>query len=108
VEDVLYENMVGETVSGIQLTLNYHAGTPPTNKTATPELRRITLRNMHIKADKSFLDCEGLSDSTIAGIVFDNVTITGSTKQTCSYCSIAATANSSPQPEKGCTAPLYH
>ena len=35
----------GSVVSAIQLTLNYH-NVPATNSTATPTLRRITLKDM--------------------------------------------------------------
>ena len=101
VEDVLYENLEGKATSGIQLTLNYHTGTPPTNNTATPVLRRITIRNITVKTSDSFLECQGLSDSIIQDISFEDVTITGSDKQSCAFCEIAATGGSSPLPGKG-------
>ena len=36
VEDVLYENLEGSVIAGIQLTENYAKGTKKTNFTATP------------------------------------------------------------------------
>ena len=103
VEDVLYQNMTGDAIGGVQLTLNYHTTPGPTNDTATPVLRRITVRDLHVRTTKSFLDCEGLPESPITGIVFDNVTVTGSSSQKCSECIIAAGGGSSPAPK--CTAP---
>ena len=63
VEDVLYSNMSGKVESGIQLTLNYHK-VDKTNDTATPEMRRITIRDLHLQA-KSYLQCDGLDDSEV-------------------------------------------
>jgi len=97
VEDVLYENLEGDVVSAIQLTLNYHT-VPPTNATATPVMRRITVRDMHVKAKSSDLTCDGLNDSEIHDVVFTNVTITGSSKQDCSSCSITS-HDSRPKPK---------
>ena len=84
---MVYENLWGSVVSGISLTLNYE-DEPKTNSTATPEIRNITVRNVKLQADNYYLDCEGLLDSKIEGIVFDNVKVTGSSTQTCSQCSI--------------------
>jgi hypothetical protein len=36
VEDVLYENLEGSVIAGIQLTENYEKGEKPTNFSATP------------------------------------------------------------------------
>ena len=100
VENVLYQNLTGSVLAGIQLTLNYHPDTPPTNSSATPEMRNITLRNIDvsIKSGSSWLDCEGLPDSTIHGIVFDNVRVEGHGKETCKLCSIEVDSQSKPKP----------
>lgn len=45
VEAVVYENLTGVVRSSIQLTLNYHSA-GPTNVTATPVLRNVTLRDL--------------------------------------------------------------
>ena len=44
VEDVLYENLEGSVIAGIQLTENYAKGTKPTNVSATPGVRNSTRR----------------------------------------------------------------
>ena len=41
----MHRMYAGSVVSAIQLTLNYHS-VPATNSTATPTLRRITLKDM--------------------------------------------------------------
>jgi polygalacturonase len=89
VEDVVYENLWGSVQGGIQITLNYHS-TDKTNATATPTIRRVTVRDVVLDAKSSFLDCDGLDDSEISGIEFHNVTISGSSKQTCDKCQIHA------------------
>ena len=76
-----------------------HAGTPPTNATATPAMRRITIRNLKVKAHTQFLDCAGLSDSGIEDITFDDVVVTGTASQSCQYCSISADPGSTPRPK---------
>ena len=98
VEDVLYENLRGKTESGIQLTLNYHSA-DKTNTSATPVLRRITIRNVSIETKKSDLECNGLDDSKIDGITFEGVVVTGSSSQSCSECYIAADSATKPQPK---------
>ena len=87
--------------AAVQLTLNYHSGEPPTNRSATPVLRNVTIRNVALEATQGNLDCEGLEDSIISGITFDNVTITGKGTQkaaTCRACVIAA-HHSEPKPQ---------
>ena len=90
VEDVLYENLRGWTKSGVELTLNYEKGAPPTNASATPEFRRITVKNVSIRVDDSALDCEGLADSKIEGVVFEEVEMRGegASSQSCHMCDI--------------------
>jgi len=100
VEDVTYENITGSVISAIQLTLEYKNGALPTNNTATPELKDITIRNVQLKAEDSYLDCVGLNDSKIHGIVFENVVVIGSSKQKCSECSFASAKGSHPEPCK--------
>ena len=96
VEDVLYENLDGSAVSGISLNLNYEKDVPRTNDTATPSIRRITVRNVNLKVEDYFLDCEGLEESRIEGIVFDNVKVSGGTSETCSLCSIQSRETTPP------------
>ena len=112
VEDVLYQNLSGSTVAGIQLTLNYGGGDlPPTNGSATPVIRRITLRNVSavtqackggtLGKQVCALSCEGLDDSKIDQVYFEHVKISGGAQgQACTACQIVAT-NSSPIPQCG-------
>jgi hypothetical protein len=89
-------------LSAIQITLNYHAGTPATNVSATPTIRNVQLRNINVEATKqSDLTCDGLRDSPITGITFTNVTVTGKAakKSECSHCSIEADKATKPQPK---------
>ena len=90
VEDALYENLRGWTKSGVELTLNHEKGAPPTNASATPEFRRITVKNVSIRVDDSALDCEGLADSKIEGVVFEEVEMRGegASSQSCHMCDI--------------------
>ena len=69
VEDVVYENLWGSVEGGIQITLNYQSA-EKTNATATPAIRRITVRDVVLDAKKSFLECDGLDDSPVSGIEF--------------------------------------
>jgi hypothetical protein len=144
IENVLYENLYGSVISGIQITLNYHP-VPKTNLTATPTIRnvrgdwtadgmrlcdrvwfwnypsslwltrpldgvficwQVVVKNIVVEAtgDKgkgSGLQCDGLPDSTIAGIAFENVTVTGAVaaKSECTFCTIKADAATKPQPK---------
>lgn len=96
IENILYDGMIGSVTSdAVQLTLNYQQ-VDPTNVTATPTLRNVVVRNLNLQAG-NFLTCEGLSDSVIEGVVFENVTVTGTSKQQCSECSGSATATT-PKP----------
>jgi len=98
IQDILYQNLTGKVISGLQLTLNYH-DTQPTNWTATPELNGITIKDVHVKASDSSLECNGLSDSEIHGITFENVVVTGASKESCSYCKIKFDSQTSPKPK---------
>lgn len=101
VEDVVYERLRGSVRAAIQLTLNYGGSEPPTNHSATPVLRNVTIRNVALEATRGNLDCDGLSDSSISGITFDNVTITGEgthKSATCRACSIES-HHSEPEPQ---------
>ena len=101
VEDVLYENLTGTAQGGVQLTLNYEKNVPKTNSTATPTIRGITVRNLDVSVEKLNLDCEGLDESLVEGILFDNVRFEGhgAKSQECSKCKIKATGGTKPKPE---------
>lgn len=103
-EDILYENLHGATQGGIQLTSNYDPGLPATNLSATPVIRRITLRNVTAHTNGCTgplisstpvcaLSCEGLSDSPIQEVIFDGVRVvappgSGGDRQHCSMCHV--------------------
>lgn len=103
-EDIMYENLHGATQGGIQLTSNYDPGLPATNLSATPVIRRITLRNVTAHTNGCTgplisstpvcaLSCEGLSDSPIQEVIFDGVRVvappgSGGDRQHCSMCHV--------------------
>lgn len=103
VEDVLYQNLTGSVISGLQLTLNYHAA-DPTNVTATPEIHNIIIRDINVTASNKALECIGLDDSLIDQVVLDNVQISGNQGQTCTACSFSSVTKT--QPEPSCGLPL--
>jgi len=97
IEDVLYQNLTGSVVSAIQITENYKTESP-TNISATPTIRRITVKDITVDASSSNLDCEGLPDSLIEAIVFENVVVTGHgmSKSKCQQCTIDAHGTTPP------------
>lgn len=109
VEDVLFENLAGITEAGIQLTLQYTPNLAPTNASATPTIRRITLRNISIVTENCTgsavgkvcaLSCEGLPDSIIEDVVFDGVAVTGNADgQQCHACNIQTFGSVVPTPK---------
>lgn len=107
VEGVVYDGLRGSVKAAIQLTLNYHQ-TAPTNSTATPVLRNVTIRNLGLTATEGNLECDGLSDSKISGITFENVVVHGEgakKSSTCKACSIDA-SHSVPKPHCSSRMPL--
>lgn len=107
-EDILFQNLIGTTQAGIQFTLDYDVPPAPrTNSSATPVIRRVTLRNVTAftqactgasVGEVCALSCTGLVDSEIRDIRFDAVRVAGGAKgQSCHYCAIDAT-NSTPVP----------
>ena len=62
-------------------------------------MRRITIRDLKVKAHTQFLDCAGLSDSAIEDITFDNVVVMGTESQSCQQCTISADPGSKPRPK---------
>ena len=45
------------------------------------------------------LQCDGIPESVISGVVFENVTVRGSSKQECQACKIEADLASTPKPQ---------
>lgn len=102
IEDILYQNLTGKVEAGLQMTLNYHTS-KKTNSTATPEIRGITIRDVHVSQGGTWLDCEGLDDSEIEDITFENVVVKGGSKEKCSHCKIKIDSQTSPKPS--CSSP---
>jgi len=98
IEDVVYQNLTGEVLSGVQLTLNYDEEGPPANQTPTPTIKRIFVKDVHVKVDHKTLDCKGLWDSTINEVIFENVIVTGSSDASCSHCEIFYNDATNPAP----------
>ena len=97
IQNVSYVNLSGRVVSAVQLTLDYGPA-PPTNGSATPEIHDVLVRDLDLEAESGDLECRGLDDSPITGVVFKNVTVRGSGKQVCELCSIKADRDTKPQP----------
>lgn len=115
IEDILYQNLTGSVIQAVQITLNYHT-VPATNNTATPVIRGITLRDLHVTATGKTSDlvndlgataqplnteCKGLEDSLIDNIVFENVVVEnpGKLESVCEYCNIQIDSASSSVPD---------
>ena len=94
---MIYDGLQGSVGEAIQLTLDY-CKSDPTNVTATPVIRNITIRHLTIDATKQYLTCEGLSDSPIYGIALDDVVVSGKSNQDCGSCSGTLAGNVSPKP----------
>jgi hypothetical protein len=90
IENILWENITGAGVFGAISFAGAHTQTPPVNKTATPVLRNLTVRNLHLThvvgdqftAPPPYraLACahvETLSESPIQGLYLENITIEG-------------------------------
>jgi polygalacturonase len=77
IEHVLYENITGSVQQAIQITLNYKKNAKPTNASATPIIRNVTIRNVNVAATESTILCDGLPDSVIQNLTVDNLTVVG-------------------------------
>lgn len=59
----------------IQVTLNYHPGIAPTNASATPVFRGISLENIRCDSAQSSYLLDGLAEQHIEGLRLHNVTM---------------------------------
>ena len=92
-ERLLYERISGNLIGqAIQINLNYKK-TKPTNASATPVFRDITVRNIAVSTNGTqIMLCDGLKDSPILNLTLQNVTIAGDGgseeggNQECDYC----------------------
>ena len=92
VDGITYRNVTARNLGEmVQLTLNYHKGLSPTNKTATPVLRNVLIEDCKFTASKSDLPnagvMDGLPESHIQNVTLRNVDLNGGKAkwQTCQY-----------------------
>ena len=84
----MYDNLYGDGVSSAISFTCLHGGGPPTNATATPILRNITVKNMAltgvvgdnygVNGRSTCAYIQTLEESPIDGLYLDNISITGS------------------------------
>ena len=95
VDGITYRNVTARNLGDmVQLTLNYHTGLSPTNKTATPVMRNVLIEDCTFTAGKKS-DArrpnagvvDGLPESHIQNVTFRNVNLNGGNAQwqTCQY-----------------------
>jgi polygalacturonase len=76
VANVTYRNIVLHNVGqGVQITMNYDPGLAPTNATATPAFRNITLDNFTVAGAKYGYFIDGLPEAPLDGIALRGVSI---------------------------------
>jgi len=79
VSDVLYEGITAVGVqTALDVSLRYDGYVPPTNASATPVFRGITIRDMQGSATGDAVSVQGISDSPIQ-IALQNVSIRSGT-----------------------------
>eukprot|EP00935_MAST-01C_sp_MAST-1C-sp1_P002031 g2031.t1 len=59
----------------VQITLNYHAGLQPTNKSATPVFKDLLLEDVRCRSAKNSFLLDGLPEQSIEGLTLHNVTM---------------------------------
>lgn len=71
VEDITYRNVSMHNVdTAFQVTLNYHAGLPPMNASATPVLRNVLFDGVTSEGAKVLYYVDGLPESNITNITW--------------------------------------
>ena len=92
VDGITYRNVTARNLGEmVQVTLNYHKGLSPTNKTATPVLRNVLVEDCRFTAGKSDTPnagvMDGLPESHIQNVTLRNVDLNGGKAkwQTCQY-----------------------
>eukprot|EP00041_Stephanoeca_diplocostata_P013141 m.227352 g.227352 ORF g.227352 m.227352 type:complete len:435 (+) comp19235_c0_seq1:177-1481(+) len=114
VSDVTYRNITMESIEGqcVQITLNYHAGIPPTNKTGTPVFNGIVLENVQCISAKNSYFIDGLDEQHILALALRNVTMGAKVgpEARCDYAECTCDAFTNPCPSCCTTAdyPVYH
>ena len=77
VSGVTYRNIHMQEIQGqcVQITLNYHAGLPPTNRTGTPVFKDILLDNVRCDKGATSFYIDGLEEQSILNLTLRNVTM---------------------------------
>lgn len=74
VADIVYKNIkAGHVADMISVTLEYHTGIPPTNKTATPVFRNFLFENITFSGSDNGGVFLGLPESPIVNVTLRNV-----------------------------------
>ena len=88
IKDIIYRNITLDNIQGqaVQVTLNYANNLPPTNVTATPQMENILVQDIIANSPIYGFFIDGLPESIIKNLTFNNVTINNSKKSTFEQC----------------------
>jgi polygalacturonase len=83
VEDITYRDITMKNIASeaVQMTLNYHAGIKPTNKTATPIFRNLLIENVWADGVGYAGLYDGLPEQHVINMTLRNVTVLRAKKQ---------------------------
>jgi polygalacturonase len=84
-ERLLFQGIRGDVLTAIQINMEYKKA-KPTNASATPLFRDITVRDVIVTSADAAIVCDGLPEAPVTGLVVENVTVTGKVGQTCLNC----------------------
>ena len=96
-----YHNLSGTVDTVLELSMNYHhRKTVETNNTLLPELRNVTMDGLRFNSTKMWLQCDGIPQSHITGLVLtDSVTVgAGAARQACRLCNFSVVSSATPAP----------
>ena len=78
VENVVYRNLrLFNLTQAVQITDNYDPGLAPTNATATPVFRNITIADVRAEGCAAGYTLDGLPESKIRSLTLRNITVVG-------------------------------
>jgi polygalacturonase len=84
-ERLIFQGIRGDVLTAIQINMEYKSS-KPTNASATPLFRDITVRDVVVTTADAAIMCDGLPEAPVSGLVVENVTIAGKVGQTCLNC----------------------
>lgn len=91
VDGITYKNIVADELGvAFSLSLNYHAGLPPTNASGTPRLRNVLLQNLTFRDAASAGEIAGLAESAIQNVTLRDVRYVGDTLPKFGKCEYAS------------------